>query len=474
MATILLLNCTESRIKLQARFAVIDRMLNAQNKERPISPIGLGSDAGAASNIGTVLESVQGLQQRLGDFSVDEISEAEATVRTLISRVYNLVKKLDRVTEVQRWVADARRMATEAENESIELPDLNVLDHSLPVHTIVQGNNLIPFPRPKKVLKENSENSLQAPASELQQSGGWRSKANGLADQQVESSPIGPENRNCELEGVPATDVGGEQVPLTLSAANEAPTPAVAAPEDSALPQEDFPAHNGDEDLARSEIARIFAEDFGQSPEGEAAELLATAPTFEFAKKDEQATEPKKEDSPGVDFDQRLLDDLIKNYGEFTASPTASAQAEAPTAPSRPAPVPADHRELRTSETSQPQVKGVPSARKEGQLDRELKKIIKDYGEVDLYSHRSPINLKIAGIAAFLLLGALVAGFYFYYSPSKAAVDIAPAESSTVDQSLLKTGTAKRESTGTGEKGLAGRNVTPAKPDGTIEGGNSQ
>ena len=175
-----------------------------------------------------------------------------------------------------------------------------------------------------------------------------------------------------------------------------------------------------------------------------------------------------------MDFDQRLLDDLIKNYGEFVASPVASAQAGAPTAPSRPAPVQADHRDLRASETSQPQAKSVPSVRKEGQLDRELKKIIKDYGEVDLYSNRSPITLKIAGIAAFLLLGALVAGFYFYFSPSKAAVDNAPAGRSTMDQSPIQSGTAKKESTGTGEKSLANRNVTPAEPDRTVERGNSQ
>jgi hypothetical protein len=113
----------------------------------------------------------------------------------------------------------------------------------------------------------------------------------------------------------------------------------------------------------------------------------------------------------------------------------------------------------------------VPSVRKNGQLDRELKKIIKDYGEVDLYSRQSPINYKIAGIAAFLLLGALIAGFYFFYSPNTAGVDHAPGARSTADQASTESGASKESA---GEKSVAERNVTPGPSDRTVERGNSQ
>ena len=86
-------------------------MLNAQNKEKVASSVSPVSEA-VAGSFGTVLNSVQGLQQRLEDFSVDEISEAEALARTLLSRVSELAKKLDRLTEVQRSVAAARRSAS--------------------------------------------------------------------------------------------------------------------------------------------------------------------------------------------------------------------------------------------------------------------------------------------------------------------------------------------------------------------------
>jgi len=115
----------------------------------------------------------------------------------------------------------------------------------------------------------------------------------------------------------------------------------------------------------------------------------------------------------------------------------------------------------------------VPNVRKNGQLDRELKKIIKDYGEVDLYSRQSSINLKTAGIAAFLLLGALVAGFYFFYSPNTASVGDAPKTPSTAAQSQIESGSSK-ESTDKREESSADRKGLAGESDRNIERGNSQ
>jgi hypothetical protein len=448
-------------------------MLNAQSKEKLIPSIGTVGETASAGSFGTVLNSVQGLQQRLGDFSVDEISEAEASVRTLIARLSEVVRKLDRIAEVQRSVADARKRAVQAGIESPEIPNRNVFDNSLPIHAIAQANNLIPFPRPKKVLTETSENPPLAAAVKLEQDEGLQSEPDRTADHPEETSDIDPENQARELGEALVPDLTSEQALAIQPEANEAPIfPAMTA-DDSALPQEDFPSHTSEEDLNRSEIARIFAEDFNHMPGGEATELLETAPPFEFAKQEEHATETKGGNTAGADFDQRLLDDLIKNYGEFVASPTASAQAEAPTAPSRPPRAQPVHRDLGTPETTQAPGSGVPGVRREGQLDRELKKIIKDYGEVDLYSRQSPINFKIAGIAAFLLLGALVAGFYFFYSPNRNGVGNTPEVRSTADHSSMGSG-ASKESAGKEGMGIGDRTVTTGESDRTIERGDSQ
>jgi hypothetical protein len=127
--------------------------------------------------------------------------------------------------------------------------------------------------------------------------------------------------------------------------------------------------------------------------------------------------------SAGTDFDQRLLDDLIRNYGEFATAlsspctPDTQDVASANSAPAVPdnavQPADAEHDNL-------------PEIKKHGDIDRQLKKIIKDYGEYDLYSRQGPVNLKTGVIAAFLLLALVLSGFY-YFSPANSQHSVPPA-----------------------------------------------
>jgi hypothetical protein len=445
-------------------------MLNAKSMEKLAPSTSPASEVGASS-FGMVLDSVQGLQRRLEDFSVEEISEAEALARTLISRLTELAKKLHRLTEVQRSVATARRSATEGGIENIEIPDLKVLENSLAVHAIVQASNLIPFPRPKKALSEIDENSLLTAAPIIYQTESLKSAADGNADNRGKTNDFDLEDQARNLEEAVAPDLTRGQMFGTNPEGTEAPILPAAMSIDSTVPQEDFPSHASEDELASSEISKIFAEDFTQLPENEAMGLFANAPTFEFAKNEESAAEAKGEEAASAAFDQRLLDDLIKNYGEF-ASPATSTPVEPLTTPSRPAHAQAVRRELRMHEPESLEP-SVPNVRKNGQLDRELKQIIKDYGERDLYSRQSSINLKTAGIAAFLLLGALVAGFYFFYSPNTTSVGNVPETPSTAAQSQIGSGSSK-ESTDKREKISENRNGTAGVLDRNIERGKSQ
>jgi hypothetical protein len=445
-------------------------MLNAKSMEKLAPSISPASEVGASS-FGMVLDSVQGLQRRLEDFSVEEISEAEALARTLISRLTELAKKLHRLTEVQRSVATARRSATEGGIENIKIPDLKVLENSLAVHAIVQASNLIPFPRPKKALSEIDENSLLTAAPIIYQTESLKSAADGNADNREKTNDFDLEDQARNLEEAVAPELTRGQMFGTNPEGTEAPILPAAMSIDSTVPQEDFPSHASEDELASSEISKIFAEDFTQLPENEAMGLFANAPTFEFAKNEESAAEAKGEEAASAAFDQRLLDDLIKNYGEF-ASPATSTPVEPLTTPSRPAHAQAVRRELRMHEPESLEP-SVPNVRKNGQLDRELKQIIKDYGERDLYSRQSSINLKTAGIAAFLLLGALVAGFYFFYSPNTTSVGNVPETPSTAAQSQIGSGSSK-ESTDKREKISENRNGTAGVLDRNIERGKSQ
>jgi len=73
--------------------------------------------------------------------------------------------------------------------------------------------------------------------------------------------------------------------------------------------------------------------------------------------------------------------------------------------------------------------RNLPLQRENGELDRKLKKLIKDYGEYDLYSRQSPIKLKTGVVIAFLLMTLVFSGFYFF-SSSKSTVSSSTSSAS--------------------------------------------
>ena len=169
--------------------------------------------------------------------------------------------------------------------------------------------------------------------------------------------------------------------------------------------------------------------------------------------------------STSADFDQRLLDDLIKNYGEFAAAPNLPASNSAAKSKRE-----AEHAEskARVGEFTK---KNLPAVKKEGELDRQLKKLIKDYGEYDLYPQQSPVNLKNGVIAAVLLLALVFSGFYFFSAP-KAPPRNAAANQSTSDSSNGTASPVKADSSG--GKSLSNEDKRPAELRRAGEAGESR
>jgi hypothetical protein len=127
------------------------------------------------------------------------------------------------------------------------------------------------------------------------------------------------------------------------------------------------------------------------------------------------------------DYDHRLLAEVIKNYGDFSAWPNLPATIASPgeTKPGFDKPQ-ANHG--RPFDEPAAKLRDVANNKKAGDLDRQLKKIIKDYGEYDLYQRRSVVNFKTGGIAAFVVLGLVLAGLYFFGGPSTAREPSPPLE----------------------------------------------
>src|SRR5437667_6146079 len=377
-------------------------MLSAPKEEKRLKVVSSPSNTPNLPGFGKVLNSIQGLQQRLDDCSVDDISEATEKARTLAVRLSELQRQLATLTEINESIATVRTAVDHAANETRELTKLEGLDRPLQLQALAQASNLIRFPRLMKAANDgprvSSVNSI-ATDSRINTS---KAEASTPTANPAESDKNASESlQTSQIETLSAAP---DETVVGLNA-TESPTNTASAQVQETPWQKEPPARS--EQVSQSDTVKVH----NPTLQTEAKATPVPQPVFESL---ETAIEKQTEAlvSTSADFDQRLLDDLIKNYGEFAASPNLPASIK-PAAKSKRE---AEHTEskARVGEFTK---KNLPAVKKEGELDRQLKKLIKDYGEYDLYPQQSPVKLKNGVIAAVLLLALVLSGFYFFSAP---------------------------------------------------------
>ena len=378
------------------------------------------SRAPTATGFGKVLCSVQGLQQRLDDFSIDEVSRAHAGAYTLIQRLDDLQRQLTALAKLKEAVTSANAQISAIPDQNF---DLIGLEHHSQLRAIVQVGRLI---RMRRSLQE-------AHASP------------GLSLLDLERMPsredLAVKQTNDDISSEASQALSPVEFGTSPSVENAVEAPTEHAPSDAMIRNETGLAGDGAETLSTP-----------ASPTSAPASEASAAINLSIRLRSESyppSTQPAAasrtpEDANSAvkaNFDRRLLNDLIETYGEFTTATTATKSA-APatmippqpledsktsvdliclqTAPAKPALVrsaaggllalPAPER--KSSEPSVPRM--LPSLKKQGEIDRQLKRIVKDYGEYDLYSPRKSLSLKMAAIAAFAMLGLALGSFYFF------------------------------------------------------------
>jgi hypothetical protein len=394
-------------------------MLSAHKEEKKLHVVSSRPNAPTLAGFGKVLNSIQGLQQRLEDFSVDDVDKATENVRTLSLRLSQLQGKIHTLTEISESIAAVRTAVDRASNETSELIKLESFDKPLHLQAIVQASKLIRFPKVTKIGNDTSKiPSLDTIATEP--------KINIPSPEPLTAKPAASHSNAAEPSAPAKTEIEIESPSPEKTVAIQDLT-VIAAPVKTSL---------GDDQQAQSE--KVAPELVTEQPSVDSWQLSQTevenyTPAFEMRNYKAPARQPliqPLEDAAieseakvlvpvTTAFDQRLLDDLIKNYGEFAATPNLPAAikpaensaTKANKQETQAAPKPRHDEFIKTT---------LPSVKNEGELDRQLKKLIKDYGEYDLYSHQSPINLKTGVIAAFLLLVAVLSGFYFFSAPKAA------------------------------------------------------
>ena len=448
-------------------------MLPAQKEETvPANPA-----APQLGGFGKVLNSIQGLQQRLDDFSVEDVSRAQAKAENLIRELSLLQLKLAGLAVMGQALTDVSRTIEAIPDENFDLVDLDSLEKYPTLHALAAADKLVQLIRVRAHRFAIYIDQLNA----ARESAVAITVSSDLESTKALPSPL------LQLEASPATEANAAVLRSTaLTETDEELVPAATA---------EIPQIVEKADLLPPSTRNVVAK---TSDQGATTATLAQPPQDETRGKKTTA-------AANSNFNQRLLDDLIHNYGDFTGSPNLSAprKASKPAAQkasepkiagvspaliptlgevaqidfAMPEEVSAKVRQteiISSLETQQPKPaeENVTNFTKQGEIDRQLKSIIKDYGEYDLYQRHNPLNLKVAGIVAFALLVLVLGGFYFFKSPApETSVPANSAAQSEVKSSSVLSGSNSSANSAPGRASgheVTGNTGTGERPSGAV------
>jgi hypothetical protein len=480
-------------------------MMSAVRKQNQSDMSDTDHAAASPAGFGKMLNSLQGLQQRLEDFSIADVTNAEANARNLILRLKQFQNTIAAIALLKNAAATINRSIAEIQQLDCEVVDMNSLENHPQLHAIVKANKLIKSHKLMAALKTganvgepqdesilDSDSAVLAPVersadfpSEIAEATGAESVDYDLAGRQetaVEAALSLHELAPAALD--PTTIVSSEILETAADATITAPVPTDTGPLNT-VALADFPTAEAEFEIAVaaatgvSSIAEVRLPDFTAPAEPPKVDLAMNLPQPVKPKQDSQIAPVKKSKTlnkkagqldpskalvtANESFDLRLLDDLVSNYGEFVSNPnlpaTVNKKALQPLQPA------AAENQGVPLEDSGPVEAGGPVVKKHGDLDRQLKKIIKDYGEYDLYSDKQTTNIKKAGILAFVFLGLVFGGIYLFKAPPSTAktAPVASNSGSTVPDAR-KTQPGAAETDGPGRESALGTLQKEEKP----------
>jgi len=457
-------------------------MLTAEKENSPLETEPLPERLQTTRSFDRMVTSIEGLRERVQGFTLEQVLEVDQRLHRMSRQLSELERTLRALAEMKQQISRLEKAVQQVKAESLEQSKVATLVEPITVQSIAQVGTLLKFRRLIKFLKEANGASGVSASADVE------------ARFPVQPKPLEiiQEPRN---EQEFATDLPAIQHELLENSdnkdiavvMNEAVEQAEAVFHPAPL-EADFEANESfsnertgvaffDDNTALNrtgEIIAEFADTRDEPPTSHVRALIETdtrrdetifeefrgtekveanlaVPETETVDATVQSRAPTSDEA---DFDQRLLDDLIKDYGEFTILPTSTAKHEVKKE-TKLEPGTTISRVNAPATVNQPTQPNLPTQRKDGELDRKLKKLIKDYGEYDLYSRQTPLKLKTGVVAAFLVLTLIFSGFYFFSSPKSAV----PASASSASQSQSSS-TASEETPRSGETN-SGKTLSP-------------
>jgi hypothetical protein len=347
------------------------------------------------------------------NISAAEIAETDKKAKQLLKDLAGFQTELKNFREIKQRLGE---VGNYNRKEPRRKPVKSQSGNIIPFPTVVKGEDATPSEKAgtganvsSSISSTDLEQSLQEPPAEaleelLSQSNLSLPEETAAA---IEATPVlehftVPEEDSTEDEsGTGKLEVETPDRPLAQQAVRKVLDPAIEAEPRSMLPAED----------TVSADAAI--------PEAEAKSLPPAAPSVAVAAPAESFETPPKPQPHAVrhgsqkdtEFDQGLLKELIKDYGEFDSYSTVSTTSTP--APENPSPSAAfktvPPREAQLEETAEAPVKTA-------NFDQEVRQLIKTYGKVDIYSTQGEDRKRLVtrSLVAAAVLGAALFGSYFF------------------------------------------------------------
>jgi hypothetical protein len=313
-------------------------MLTAQKENSPLETETLPQRHPTPRSFDKVVNSIEGLRERVQGFTLEQVSEVDQRLRTMSLQLGALQRRLRALAEMKQQMGRLQKAVQQAEADSLEQSRMATLVEPITVQSITQFGTLLKFRRVIKLLIEGKSGSGVSASADVEARATFLPKP-------VESITEAPKNEQELAIDFPAIQ---HELPERSTNENSVVVTSVALEQtegvfDPAPVEMDFepnePFSNDPADaiflddstasIQPREIVAEFADTRDEPPPSHEAifeefkgtgdiEVHLAIPETETV---ETTGETHTAASEEADFDQRLLDDLIKDYGEFTILP---------------------------------------------------------------------------------------------------------------------------------------------------------
>jgi hypothetical protein len=378
----------------------------------------------SAQQLDPVLDSLQTLRRLAKNITTTEIAETDKKAKQLLKDLAGIQNELKTFKEIKQRLADVknynrrdlrRKPAKPQSGNIIPFPTALKAEDAPPSEKAVAGANVSSSisssdleqcfrepeaEAPEELLPQSNLSLMEDPASVIEATPVLEDFT-ALSEEDGAEAESGSRIEKLEVETPDEEHEALSSRPLAEQPARKTLDPAIEAEPSSMLSAEDTVSAN-------AAIPR--AEPKSQPPAAPSAAVAAPAEAVETLPKPQPHAAPHGSQK-NTEFDQSLLKELIKDYGEFdsysTLSPASTPAPEnlSPPAVFKSAPALEPHQQ-KTAE---------PSPRT-ADFDQEVRELIKTYGKVDIYSTEAGDRKRLVkrSLLAAAVLGAVFFGSYFF------------------------------------------------------------